>query len=248
MALMDGRTAVITGGAQGLGRQIAQTLGLEGARIVIGDVNGERARSTAVELAAMGIEAMSMPCNVTDEAMMDALVAAAVSSFGSIEVMVNNAGFTRDNVLRKMTLSDFRAVLDVHVVGAWLGVRSAASAMRANGTRGSIINMSSISGKVGNAGQTNYSAAKAGIVGLTKAAAKEVARYGIRVNAIQPGLIEGPMTAQMPPEVLAERIGDVPLGRIGLPSDVADVALFLASDLSSYMTGAVLEVAGGRHM
>ncbi|HEX4443918.1 MAG TPA: 3-oxoacyl-ACP reductase FabG [Galbitalea sp.] len=245
---MDGRTAVITGGAQGLGLQIARTFGEHGARIVLGDRDGGAARAAAAELSADGIEAIAATCDVTDQQMVEALIAAAVDAYGSVDVMVNNAGFTRDAVLRKMTVSDFRAVLDVHVVGTWLGIRSAVDAMRTAGTGGSIINMSSISGKVGNAGQTNYSAAKAGIVGLTKAAAKETARYGIRVNAIQPGVIEGAMTAQMPEELLAQRIGEIPLGRIGVPRDVADAALFLASDLSSYMTGAVLEVAGGRHM
>jgi 3-oxoacyl-[acyl-carrier protein] reductase len=248
MTLVAGRTAVVTGGAQGLGLEIARRLGGEGARIVIGDIDGAAAEKAARELQRTGVESTSMPCDVTDEAMVSELVAAAVASFGTVDVMVNNAGFTRDGVLRKMTLEDFRAVLDVHVVGAWLGTRAAVASMRATGTHGSIINMSSISGKVGNPGQTNYSAAKAGIVGLTKAAAKEVARYGIRVNAIQPGLIEGAMTAQMPPDVLASRIDDVPLGRIGQPADVAGAALFLASDLSAYMTGTVLEVTGGRNM
>jgi 3-oxoacyl-[acyl-carrier protein] reductase len=245
---MTDRTAVITGGAQGLGRQIAQTFGEQGARVVIADRDGDAAARVADEFNASGMKAIWARCDVTDEGMMEALVATAVDAFGSIDVMVNNAGFTRDNVLRKMSVSDFKAVLEVHVVGTWLGTRAATASMRATGTSGSIVNMSSISGKVGNAGQTNYSAAKAGIVGLTKAAAKEVARYGIRVNAIQPGVIEGPMTAQMPADVLADRIAEIPLGRIGVPADVAGVALFLASDLSSYMTGAVLEVAGGRHM
>jgi 3-oxoacyl-[acyl-carrier protein] reductase len=248
VTLVLGRTAVVTGAAQGIGRQIAQTLGEQGARVVLGDRDGDAAEETAHQLNAIGIEALGTRCDVTDQAMMEALIETAVDAFGSVDVMVNNAGFTRDAVLRNMTLSDFRAVLDVHVVGAWLGIRSAVASMRATGTKGSIVNMSSISGKVGNPGQTNYSAAKAGIVGLTKAAAKEVARYGIRVNAIQPGVIEGTMTASMPAEVLADRIKAIPLGRIGQPEDVANVVLFLASDLSLYMTGAVMEIAGGRHM
>ncbi|HLG66845.1 MAG TPA: SDR family NAD(P)-dependent oxidoreductase, partial [Acidimicrobiales bacterium] len=153
----------------------------------------------------------------------------------------------RDATLRTMTLEDFRAVVDVHLQGAWLGTRAAAAVMRGQ-QRGSIVNMSSISGKVGNAGQTNYSAAKAGIVGLTKAAAKELAHLGVRVNAIQPGLIRTAMTAAMRPDIFEQRVAEIPLGRVGEPADVANVALFLASDLSSYMTGTVLEVTGGRHL
>lgn len=248
MTLLDGRAAVITGGAQGLGLRIAEAFGAEGANVVIGDINGAAAEAAAAQLIASGVPAVGIRCDVTDETSMDGLVAAAAEQFGAVDIMVNNAGFTRDAVMRKMTLDDFRSVIEVHLVGAWLGTRTAVASMRATGTSGSIINMSSISGKAGNAGQTNYSAAKAGVIGLTKAAAKEVARYGIRVNAIQPGVIEGAMTALMPPEVLTSRIAEIPLRRIGRPGDVADTALFLASHLSSYMTGAVLEVAGGRHM
>jgi 3-oxoacyl-[acyl-carrier protein] reductase len=146
-----------------------------------------------------------------------------------------------------MTLEDFEAVVDVHLRGCWLGVRAASLVMREQG-RGAMINMSSISGKVGMMGQTNYSAAKAGIVGLTKAAAKELGHLGIRVNAIQPGIIATAMTADLREDILEAKRAEVPLGRIGEPDEVANVALFLASDLSSYMTGTVLEVTGGRHI
>ena len=216
--------------------------------MVIADIDGDAARSAATELANSGAKAIGAECDVTSETSVDAAVAVAVERFGGVDVYVNNAGFTRDAIMRKMPLDDFLAVLNVHLVGAWLGTRASSAAMRTVGRGGSIINMSSISGKVGNPGQTNYSAAKAGIVGLTKASAKEVARYGIRVNAIQPGLIDTAMTALMPPEVLARRIEDVPLGRIGRIEDVANAALFLASDLSAYVTGTVIEVTGGRHM
>jgi 3-oxoacyl-[acyl-carrier protein] reductase len=244
--LLQGRTAVITGGAQGIGRETARAFREHGANIVIGDLVGSS--EAALELDPSGHSVIGVECDVTDQTSMETLIAAAVDRFSTINIMVNNAGFTRDNVLRKMALDDFKAVLEVHLVGAWLGTRVASLAMRETGTVGSVINMSSISGKVGNVGQTNYSAAKAGIVGLTKAAAKELARYHIRVNAIQPGVIEGAMTDLMPADVLASRVSEVPLARIGRPRDVANAALFLASDLSSYMTGAVLEVAGGRHM
>lgn len=246
--LLEGRTAVITGSASGIGRAMATAFGREGASVVIADIDGDAAERTAADLTAAGTPAVGVRCDVTDETSVTDAVTAAGEAFGRLDVYVNNAGFTRDAVMRKMSVDDFTSVLGVHVLGAWLGTRAASAAMRAANTRGSIINMSSISGKVGNPGQTNYSAAKAGIVGLTKAAAKEAARYGVRVNAIQPGLIETAMTAAMPPEVLTDRIKDVPLGRIGTVDDVANAALFLASDLSSYITGTVVEVTGGRHM
>jgi len=244
MTLLEGRTAVITGGAQGLGRAIAERFVAEGARVVLGDVDLAAAESTAAELGEG--RALAVRCDVTSESEMEALVAAA-GTFGGVDVMVNNAGVLRDATMRKMSLDDFRLVLDTHVQGTWLGTRAAAAVMRERGS-GSIVNMSSISGKVGNLGQTNYSAAKAGIVGLTKAAAKEVAHLGVRVNAIQPGLIRTAMIAGMRDDILEQRLKDIPMGRLGEPAEVAAVATFLASDLSSYMTGCVLEVTGGRHM
>ncbi|HET9422939.1 MAG TPA: 3-oxoacyl-ACP reductase FabG [Nocardioides sp.] len=244
MNLLEGRTAVVTGGAQGLGRAIAERFVAEGARVVIGDVDVDLAEEAAATLGRGS--ATAVRCDVTSEADMDALVAAA-GDWGGVDVMVNNAGVLRDATMRKMSLDDFRLVLETHVQGTWLGTRAAAAAMRERGS-GSIVNMSSISGKVGNLGQTNYSAAKAGIVGLTKAAAKEVARLGVRVNAIQPGLIRTPMTEAMREDIWQQRLKEIPMERFGEPAEVAAVATFLASDLSSYMTGCVLEVTGGRHM
>lgn len=245
MKLLEGRTAVVTGGAQGLGRAIAERFVDEGARIVIGDVDLAAAEACAGELGE-GV-AVAVRCDVTSEEEVAVLVATATKTFGGLDVMVNNAGVLRDATMRKMTLDDFRLVLDTHVQGTWLGTRAAAGVMRENGG-GSIVNMSSISGKVGNLGQTNYSAAKAGIVGLTKAAAKEVAHVGVRVNAIQPGLIRTPMTEAMREDIWQQRLQEIPMGRFGEPAEVASVAAFLASPLSSYMTGTVLEVTGGRHM
>jgi 3-oxoacyl-[acyl-carrier protein] reductase len=245
MPLLENRTAVVTGGAQGLGRAIAERFVAEGADVVIGDVDLEAARRTASELGEDRVAAVR--CDVTSEDQVAALVAAAVEGFGGLDVMVNNAGVLRDATMRRMTLADFRVVIDTHVQGTWLGTRAAAGVMREAGG-GSIVNMSSISGKVGNLGQTNYSAAKAGIVGLTKAAAKEVAHAGVRVNAIQPGLIRTPMTESMREDIWQQRLNEIPMGRFGEPAEVASVALFLASDLSSYLTGTVLEVTGGRHM
>ena len=245
--LLTDRTAVITGAAQGLGFAIAQRFATEGANVVIGDLDADAAERAADSLG-IGSRAIGMRCDVVDEADVAALVEAAVATFGGLDVMVNNAGIARDATMRKMPASDFDLVLNVHLRGTWLGTRAASQAMRELGRPGSIINMSSISGKVGNAGQTNYSAAKAGIVGLTKAAAKEVGFASIRVNALQPGIIETPMTADLPADIRASRLADIPLGRFGEPDEVAKVALFLASDLSSYLTGVTIEIAGGRHI
>ena len=246
MALLAGRTAVVTGGAQGLGLAIAETFIAEGARVILGDLNLEATRAAAAGLGGAEV-ARAVRCDVTSAADVDALVAAALEAFGGLDVMVNNAGITRDATMRKMTEDQFDEVIAVHLKGTWNGTRAAAAVMREQGS-GAIINMSSISGKVGLIGQTNYSAAKAGIIGLTKAAAKELAHQGVRVNAIQPGLIRSAMTEAMPQRIWDAKLAEVPMGRAGEPSEVAGVALFLASDLSSYMTGTVLEVTGGRHI
>jgi 3-oxoacyl-[acyl-carrier protein] reductase len=247
MGLLDGKAAVITGGAQGIGLAIARAFTEQGARVVIGDIDRTHAEAAAAGLAGSGADAIAEGCDVTSESDMEALVRSSVEHFGSIDVMVNNAGITRDATMRKMSVEDFKAVIDVHLFGAWLGTRLASAVMREQGS-GSIINMSSISGKVGNPGQTNYSAAKAGIVGLTKAAAKELAHLGVRVNAIQPGLIRTAMTEKMRADIWEQRLTEIPMGRAGEPSDVAGVAVFLASELSAYMTGTVLEVSGGRNI
>ncbi|WP_020497535.1 MULTISPECIES: 3-oxoacyl-ACP reductase FabG [Sciscionella] len=243
-ALLAGRAAVVTGAAQGIGFAIAESLYEHGAKVAVADMDGDAAAGAA---AALGSAALPLRCDVTDEGSVDAMLSEALESFGSLDILVNNAGITRDSSLRKMTIQDFAAVIDVHLKGSWLGIRAASNIMRDAGG-GSIVNLSSLSGKSGNPGQTNYSAAKAGIVGLTKSAAKELAHKGVRVNAVQPGLIRTPMTAAMSPEVFAEREAAIPMRRAGLPEEVAGAVLFLASDLSSYMTGAVLEVGGGRLM
>ena len=249
MSLLTGQTAVVTGGAQGLGYAIAQRFIAEGARVVLGDLDLGATETAAKQLGRDSKDpvALAMRCDVVKGDEVDALVAAAVERFGSLDVMVNNAGITRDATLRKMTEEQFDQVIAVHLKGTWNGTKAAAAIMREN-NGGAIVNMSSISGKVGLVGQTNYSAAKAGIVGMTKAAAKELAHLGVRVNAIQPGLIRSAMTEAMPQHIWDQKLAEVPMGRAGEPAEVAKVALFLASDLSSYMTGTVLEVTGGRHV
>jgi 3-oxoacyl-[acyl-carrier protein] reductase len=247
MALVNGKTAVITGGAGGLGYAMAELLLAEGADVVLTDVSADGLDRALATLDRPGRVVGSVG-SASDPSAVAAAAALAVSSFGKLDVWVNNAGFARDATMRKMPVEDFDAVIDVHLRGAWLGTREAANTMREHGTAGSIINVSSISGKVGNIGQTNYSAAKAGVVGLTKAAAKELGFVGIRVNAIQPGIIRTPMTDAMPEHIKEQRLTEVPLGRFGEPREVASVVLFLASDLSSYMTGTVTEISGGRNI
>ncbi|MEU3333036.1 3-oxoacyl-ACP reductase FabG [Glutamicibacter creatinolyticus] len=247
MKMLEGKVAVVTGASQGIGREISQVFAEQGAKVVVSDVNVEGAQKAAQELNDAGFQAMAIGCDVTNEEDIRALVNGAVAEYGSLDVMVNNAGITRDATMRKMSIDQFNQVIQVHLLGCWLGTKVASDIMREQG-HGSIVNMSSMSGKVGNIGQTNYAAAKAGIIGLTKSAAKEVGFKGVRVNAIQPGLIKTAMTAAMPADIFAAREKEIPLGRAGDPRDIANAALFLSSDLSSYITGIVVEVAGGRHI
>lgn len=246
MSLLENRTAVITGAAQGIGFAIAQQFVDAGGRVVIGDLDIDAATAAAEKLGGRDV-ARAVRSNVVESEDWDTLLAEAVNGFGSLDVVVNNAGITRDATMRTMTEEDFDLVIDVHLKGTWQGTRKASAIMRES-KRGSIVNISSLSGKVGMVGQTNYSAAKAGIVGLTKAAAKEMAHHGVRVNAIQPGLIRSAMTEAMPQKAWDGKMAEIPMKRAGEVGEIASVALFLASDMSSYMTGTVIEVTGGRLM
>ncbi|KQZ75734.1 MULTISPECIES: 3-oxoacyl-ACP reductase FabG [unclassified Nocardioides] len=246
MNLLENKTAVITGGAQGIGLAIAEAYVAQGARVVLADLDG-----AAAEVAAKGLGgpdvAVGIACDVVKADDVEAALDLAQSTYGSLDIVVNNAGITRDATMRTMTEEHFDQVISVHLKGCWNGTRLAAARMR-EVKSGAIVNISSLSGKVGMIGQTNYSAAKAGIVGMTKAAAKEMAHHGVRINAIQPGLIRSAMTEAMPQKAWDGKMAEIPMARAGEPAEVASVAVFYASDLSSYMTGTVAEVTGGRFM
>jgi len=243
--LLDGQVAIVTGAAQGIGLAVADTFLAHGASVMVVDVDEEKIAAVVRERASAGLPVAGRRCDVTSEEDQDALVAATLEAFGRIDVLVNNAGITRDRYMAKMSVADFEAVLDVSLKGAWLGTRAVSGLFREQKS-GAIVNMSSLSGKIGNPGQTNYSAAKAGLIGLTKASAKELGPSGVRVNAVQPGLVSTEMTLSMKPEIFAAKEAEVPMGRAGEPAEVANAVLFLASPLASYINGAVLEVTGGR--
>jgi 3-oxoacyl-[acyl-carrier protein] reductase len=243
--LLGGQVAIVTGSAQGIGLAIADTFLAHGASVMVVDVDEAKVEAVVKERSGTGLPVAGTRCDVTREEDQEALVRATLDAFGRIDVLVNNAGITRDRYMAKMSLADFEAVLDVSLKGAWLGTRAVSGLFREQKS-GAIVNMSSLSGKIGNPGQTNYSAAKAGLIGLTKAAAKELGPAGVRVNAVQPGLVRTEMTLSMKPEIFAAKEAEVPMGRAGEPAEVANAVLFLASRLASYVNGAVLEVTGGR--
>ncbi|MDP9372166.1 MAG: 3-oxoacyl-ACP reductase FabG [Chloroflexota bacterium] len=242
---LAGRAALVTGAARGIGRAIALTLGREGADVAVADLDEAGVGETAEGIRALGRRALPLRMDVSQGAEVEAAVRRAEGEFGRVDVLVNNAGITRDAMLHRMTEEQFDQVIAVHLKGAWLCLRAVAPGMRER-RWGKVVNISSISGKTGLVGQTNYSAAKAGIVGLTRAAALELARYNVNVNAIQPGFIETAMTQAIPEELRTQAIAAIPLGRTGKPEDIANAVLFLASEDSSFITGTVIEVTGGR--
>lgn len=242
--MLKGCTALVTGGTRGIGRAIAEELAMAGARIV---VTGRAAAAHAAAATLPG-DAIGMVCDVSDEAAVDELFGWVAEDLGHVDILVNNAGVNADAATHKMSAADFRRVIDVNLVGSWLCSRAAIRSLRDRGLPGSIINVSSVAAIAGNAGQANYAASKAGIEALTKSLARENASRNIRVNAIRPGLIRTDMTEGLDDDAWDALLRTVPLGRSGEPHEVAAAALFLASSMSSYLTGTVIDVSGGRGM
>ncbi|MDR0667782.1 MAG: 3-oxoacyl-[acyl-carrier-protein] reductase [Prevotellaceae bacterium] len=248
MKLLEGKTAIITGAARGIGKAVALRLAQEGCRIAFTDLAiDENAKQTEADLTALGVKAKGYAANAAkfDETLQ--VVDAIGSDFGRIDILVNNAGITRDGLLMRMSEEQWDLVITVNLKSAFNFTRAVVPTMMRQ-KAGSIINMSSVVGVSGNAAQANYSASKAGMIGLTKSVAKELGSRGIRCNAIAPGFIITEMTHQLTDEIREKWMNTIPLRRGGTPEDVANVALFLASDLSSYVSGQVIPVCGGMTM
>ncbi|MBW7996281.1 MAG: 3-oxoacyl-[acyl-carrier-protein] reductase [Candidatus Glassbacteria bacterium] len=242
------QTALITGGARGIGKAIAERLAADGADIAVVDIDLEQARSTASSIAeSTGRKTEAYKCDVSDFGRVGEVVNKIVSAFGSIDILVNNAGITRDSLLMRMKPEDWDIVLAINLKGSFNFIQAASRQMMKQRS-GSVINISSVVGLMGNPGQANYSASKAGLIGLTKSAAKEFAPRGVRVNAVAPGFIETELTAGLPDEVKKHWRETIPLGRGGTVQDVAAAVAFLAGPDSSYLTGQVLPVDGGMVM
>ena len=246
--LLDGKTALVTGASRGIGRAVALALAAAGARVAInyaGNVKAAEEVQAAVEAA--GGTAILCQADVADSAAVEAMVAAVVKEFGTIDILVNNAGITRDTLLMRMKDEDFAKVLDTNLKGVFYCTKAVSKLMMKK-RAGRIVNMASVIGLVGNAGQANYAAAKAGVIGFSKSVAKELASRGITVNVVAPGFIGTDMTADLPETVQEKALADIPLGKMGEPEDVANAVLFLASDQASYITGQVVNVDGGMVM
>ena len=244
---LKGRVALITGAAQGIGKSIALLLAQNGADIVVSDINLERAEETAKEIESIGSQAMAIKVDVANLKNVEQMVEAILEKFGKIDILVNNAGITRDKLILRMTEEDWDAVLNVNLKGTFNCTKVVVRHM-AKQRSGKIVSIASVVGEMGNAGQANYSASKAGVIGLTKTIAREFAQRGINVNAIAPGYIETPMTEILPEKVKEELKQLIPMERLGKPEDVAEAVLFLVSEESNYITGQVLNVNGGIYM
>ncbi|MDS1140478.1 3-oxoacyl-ACP reductase FabG [Pusillimonas sp. SM2304] len=241
---LKGKVAMVTGAGQGIGKATALKFAQEGAAIVVCDLNDDAVQQTVAACEETGVEALGFSLNVTDRAALDQMVAGAVARFGGIDVLVNNAGITRDARLEKMSADEFDSVIDVNLKGVFNVAQSVIHTMVAQGS-GVILNASSVVGIYGNFGQTNYAAAKFGVIGFTKTWARELGPKGIRVNAVAPGFIETSMLSSVPDNVLTKMCEQVPLKRLGRPEEIASIYAFLASDDASYVNGAVIEATGG---
>ena len=244
---LSGKVALVTGSARGIGRAIAEVFCAEGATVVVNDVGSDAgARETLAVLEAAGGKGSVEMFDVSDAAQVDAGVKSILAVHGRIDVLVNNAGITRDNLLLRMSEEEFDAVIRVNLKGTYLLTKTVTRHMMKQRS-GKVVNISSVVGMMGNAGQSNYAAAKAGIIGFTKATARELASRNITVNAIAPGFIQTAMTAALPEAVQKAFLAQIPLGRFAEPREVAELALFLASDASSYITGQVVGINGGMY-
>ena len=245
---LAGKCAVVTGGGRGIGRAVCLALAAQGADVVVNYAgSAEAAGETAKACRALGVRAIAVQADVADEAQAAALVETAVRELGGVDILVNNAGITRDGLLLRMSEGDFTRVLDTNLKGAFHCMKAACRGMMRR-RAGRIVNISSVVGVRGNAGQANYAASKAGLIGLSKSAAKELASRGITVNCIAPGFIDTAMTAALPEAVKEKLLAEIPMGRFGAAEDVAAAAAFLASDAAAYITGQVLCVDGGMAM
>jgi len=247
MTSLEGRVALVTGSAQGIGRATALTLAEAGASIVLADIPRPKLDETLEEFQNLGYKVLKCIVDVTDPATVQRMMEEIIAAWGKIDILVNNAGITKDNLVMRMKSEDWEAVLKVNLTGAFSCIRAALPSM-VKQRYGRIINIASVVAQVGNVGQANYIASKAGIIGLTKAVAAEVARRNITVNAVAPGFIATAMTEGLPAEIKEKMLGVIPLGRMGTDREVANGVLFLASAEASYITGHVLNINGGMYM
>jgi len=245
--LLKDKITVITGGARGIGREIAFLFAKEGSDIVLFDVNQEQLDKTVKDIEALGRSSLGLMVDVTKLAQVDEAMNKTLDKFKKIDILINNAGITRDALLIRMSEADFDAVININLKGAFNCSKSVCKVMMKQRS-GRIVNMASIIGIMGNAGQVNYAASKAGMIGMTKSLAKELASRNINVNAIAPGFIETDMTAKLPADVREQLLKLIPAGRLAQPVEVAKAALFLSSELSDYITGQVVQVDGGMLM